>query len=85
MHLSRHSRRVPHVPSRGLLSKRRELTEQAIGGAGERRHGVDNLGFASFRVGGTPAFYRMNFLTGEALFIDVLGDDVVDVALPLDQ
>jgi hypothetical protein len=56
-----------------------------MGGAGERRHGVDNLGFASFRVGGTPAFYRMNFLTGEALFIDVLGDDVVDVALPLDQ
>jgi len=31
------------------------------------------------------AFYRMNCLTGEAIFIDVLGDDVVDVALPLDQ
>jgi hypothetical protein len=51
----------------------------------ERGVAVDNLGFASFRVNGTPAFYRMNFLTGEALFIGVLGDDVVDVALPLDQ
>jgi len=36
-------------------------------------------------VPGRPAFYRMNFLTGEAIFIDVLGADVVDVALPLDQ
>ena len=51
----------------------------------ERGVSVDNLGFASFRVNGTPAFYRMNFLTGEAIFIGVLGDDVVDVALPLDQ
>ena len=51
----------------------------------ERGVAVDNLGFASFRVNGTPAFYRMNFLTGEAIFIGVLGDDVVDVALPLDQ
>ena len=51
----------------------------------ERGVAIDNLGFASFRVNGTPAFYRMNFLTGEAIFIGVLGDDVVDVALPLDQ
>ena len=51
----------------------------------ERGVATDNLGFASFRVGGTPAFYRMNFLTGEAIFIGVLGDDVIDVALPLDQ
>jgi hypothetical protein len=51
----------------------------------ERGVSVDNLGFAAFRVNGTPAFYRMNLLTGEAIFIGVLGDDVVDVALPLDQ
>ena len=51
----------------------------------ERGAPVDNLGFASFRVNGTPAFYRMNFLTGEAIFIGVLGDEVVDVALPLAQ
>ncbi len=51
----------------------------------ERGVPVDNLGFASFRVNGTPAFYRMNFLTGEAIFIGVLGDDVADVALPLVQ
>ena len=51
----------------------------------ERGVAVDNLGFASFRVNGTPAVYRMICLTGEALFIGGLGDDVVDVALPLDQ
>jgi len=51
----------------------------------ERGVAVDNLGFAAFRVNGTPAFYRMNFLTGEAIFIGALGDDVIDIALPLDQ
>ena len=51
----------------------------------ERGVPVDNLGFASFRAFGSPAFYRMNFLTGEAIFIGVIGDDVVDVALPLAQ
>jgi hypothetical protein len=51
----------------------------------ERGVPVDNLGFASFRAFGSPAFYRMNFLTGEAIFIGVLGDDVADIALPLAQ
>jgi hypothetical protein len=42
-------------------------------------------GLASFRAFGSPAFYRMNFPTGEAIFIGVLGDDVADIALPLAQ
>jgi hypothetical protein len=46
---------------------------------------VSNWGFAALTVGGTPGFYRVNLLTGQAIPIGPLGDAVTDIALPLDQ
>src|SRR5262245_45963473 len=46
---------------------------------------INNSGFASLVVGGVPGFYRLNFLTGEAFFIDYLTDKVIDIAIPLNQ
>lgn len=44
-----------------------------------------NHGFASLVVDGAVGFYRIDLLTGRASLIGLLGDDVTDVALPLDQ
>jgi hypothetical protein len=46
---------------------------------------IDNDGFASLIVGGVPGFYRLNFQTGQAIFIDYLSDGVIDIAIPLNQ
>jgi hypothetical protein len=46
---------------------------------------VSNWGFAALTVGGTPGFYRVNLLTGQAILIGSLGDSLTDIALPLDQ
>jgi hypothetical protein len=46
---------------------------------------VSNWGFAALSVGGTPGFYRVNLLTGQAVLIGPLGGAVTDIALPLDQ
>jgi hypothetical protein len=51
----------------------------------ERDVPVDNLGFASFMAFGAPAFYRIDLLTGRAIFLGVLAEPVIDIALPLDQ
>ena len=44
-----------------------------------------NSAFASLVVGGVTGFYRVNLLTGEALFIGPFNDAVIDIAIPLDQ
>jgi uncharacterized protein DUF4394 len=46
---------------------------------------INNSGFASLVVGGVPGFYRVNFLTGQAFLIDYFGDQVIDIAIPLNQ
>jgi hypothetical protein len=46
---------------------------------------VRNAGFASLSVGGLRGFYRVDLLTGAAILIGPLGDDVVDIAIPLEQ
>jgi hypothetical protein len=46
---------------------------------------IRNAGFASLSAGGARGFYRVDLLTGAAILIGRLGDDVVDVAAPLDQ
>lgn len=44
---------------------------------------VDNYGFASLVVGGSYGFYRVNFLTGQAIRIGTFYDQIIDIALPL--
>jgi hypothetical protein len=44
-----------------------------------------NRGFASLVVGGVTGFYRINFLTGQAILIDYFYDEVIDIAIPLNQ
>ena len=46
---------------------------------------VFNGGFATLVVGGVTGFYRMNFLTGEAILIENFDDPVIDIAIPLNQ
>ncbi len=46
---------------------------------------VDNLGFAVLNVGGTSGFYSVNFQTGQASLENPFREEVVDVALPLNQ
>ena len=46
---------------------------------------LNNRGFASLVVGGTAGFYRMNILTGQAILIGTFYDQVIDIAIPLNQ
>jgi len=46
---------------------------------------ISNIGFASLVVGGVTGFYRINFVTGQAILIDSFGEAVVDIAIPLNQ
>jgi hypothetical protein len=46
---------------------------------------ADNLGLAVLSVGGAPALYGIELLTGEASRIGALGAPVVDLAIPLNQ
>jgi hypothetical protein len=51
------------------------------------RNGIttNNRGFASLTVNSTSAFYSVNVLTGRAKFLGIFDDDMVDIAVPLDQ
>jgi hypothetical protein len=46
---------------------------------------VDNLGYAVLNVSGASGFYTVNFQTGQATLADPFNDQVVDIALPLNQ
>jgi len=46
---------------------------------------VDNLGYAVLNVSGVSGFYTVNFQTGQATLADLFNDQVVDIALPLNQ
>ena len=46
---------------------------------------VDNLGYAVLNVSGVSGFYTVNFQTGQATLADPFNDQVVDIALPLNQ
>ena len=46
---------------------------------------VDNLGFAVLNVRGASGFYTVNFQSGQAALADLFNDQVVDIALPLNQ
>ena len=46
---------------------------------------ITNSGFASLVVGGVTGFYRINFLTGQAILIDYFPEAVIDIAIPLHQ
>jgi hypothetical protein len=51
------------------------------------RKGVpfNNRGFASLYVGGKSGFYRVNVLTGQAFLINTFDEEVIDIAIPLNQ
>jgi hypothetical protein len=44
---------------------------------------VSNLAFASLKVNGTQAFYRIDLTTGRAIWLGALGDPLIDIAIPL--
>jgi hypothetical protein len=46
---------------------------------------ITNNGFASLVVNGVTGFYRINFLTGQAVLIDYFSAAVIDIAIPLHQ
>jgi hypothetical protein len=46
---------------------------------------VENRAFASLSVGGPYGFYRIDLLTGRATLVGEFGDNVVDIAFPLNQ
>jgi hypothetical protein len=46
---------------------------------------VSNRGFASLVVFGRAAFYRIRPFTGEAIFLGVFDESIVDIAFPLNQ
>ena len=46
---------------------------------------VSNHAFASLVLRGTPAFYAINLTTGRADFLGVLGESLIDIAIPLSQ
>jgi hypothetical protein len=46
---------------------------------------VANVGLASLPVGGVTGLYAIDLLTGQARALGVLGDDVADIAIPLNQ
>ena len=46
---------------------------------------VSNHAFASLVLRGTHAFYRINLTTGSADFLGVLGESLIDIAIPLSQ
>jgi hypothetical protein len=51
------------------------------------RKGVafNNRGFASLYVGGKSGFYRVNVLTGQAFLINTFDEEVIEIAIPLNQ
>lgn len=46
---------------------------------------VDNLGYAVLNQGASSGFYSVSFQTGQATLLDEFKDQVVDIALPLNQ
>ena len=46
---------------------------------------VSNYAFASLVLRGTHAFYEINLTTGRADFLGVLGESLIDIAIPLSQ
>jgi hypothetical protein len=46
---------------------------------------VENRAFASLSIGGTYGFYRIDLLTGKPTLIGKFDENVVDIALPLNQ
>ncbi|MDS4071774.1 MAG: DUF4394 domain-containing protein [Defluviicoccus sp.] len=46
---------------------------------------VGNSGFASLVVDGVPGLYSVNLVTGKATLMDNLSEQVVDIAIPLNQ
>jgi Domain of unknown function (DUF4394) len=46
---------------------------------------VDNLGYAVLNRGASSGFYSVSFQTGQATLLDEFKDQVVDIALPLNQ
>src|SRR4029453_8824844 len=46
---------------------------------------INNIGFASLVVGGVPGFSRGKFRTGQAFLIYYFRDQVIDIAIPLNQ
>jgi hypothetical protein len=46
---------------------------------------VENEAYAALVVGGSPVLYSIELTTGRVTREGVLGDRVVDIALPLDQ
>ena len=46
---------------------------------------LSNRGFVSLVVGGVIGFYRVNTLTRQAMLIGAFADEVIDIAIPLNQ
>jgi hypothetical protein len=46
---------------------------------------VSNHAFASLMVNGAPAFFRIDLTTGRATQLGAIGEEVVDIAIPLKQ
>jgi hypothetical protein len=83
---------IQSPPNNGVLVATGQLTVDAGSPVGfdiytELRDGTAsfNSGFAALVVGGVTGFYRINFLTGEAILIEEFDDPVTDIAIPLNQ
>ena len=83
---------VQSPPNNGSLAATGKLNVDASAVAGfdiysKLQKGVtqSNRAFAAWSVGGIPAFYRINLLTGNAEFIGTFRQPVVDIAVPLSQ
>lgn len=83
---------VQSPANQGELAPTGSLTVDAVGDAGfdistTLRDGVAvaNAGFATLKVDGRYRFYRVDLLTGRVSATGAFRQDVLDIALPLDQ
>jgi hypothetical protein len=83
---------IQSPPANGILAATGKLGADAGAAAGfdifsdlMRGVTIDNFGFASLIVNGKYRFYALNLTTGSATPLGLLGEAVVDIAVPLNQ
>jgi Domain of unknown function (DUF4394) len=83
---------IQSPPGNGILVATGQLGVDASSQAGfdiytdlARGVAMFNRGFASLFVSGKYAFFEISLLTGRADWIGTFEDNVVDIAIPLDQ
>jgi hypothetical protein len=83
---------VQSPPGNGILVATGQLRVNADAWAGfdiytsvAKGVAVANRGFASLSVDGKYGFFRIDLLTGQAIRVGFFDDNVVDIAIPLEQ